>query len=246
MAHTPQTSLIVGADGGIGAAYLNACLATPAAANASTNYVLTSRRPVSACRPDLNWLQLDFSESSTLDQLQEQLTRYLKQIDRLIIASGLLHHVGLKPEKGLSQLKSHAMQHLFTANAAGPLAVLAALEPLLKDAESPKIAILSAQVGSIEDNHMGGWYSYRMSKAALNMGIKTAAIEMARWKNDPVVVAVHPGTTHSSLSKPFVVRRKAPVQSAASAGIRLQQLIEQLTPEDNGKFLTLDHQILPW
>ena len=93
---------------------------------------------------------------------------------------------------------------------------------------------------------MGGWYSYRMSKAALNMGIKTAAIEMARWKNDPVLVAVHPGTTHSPLSKPFVVRRKAPVQSAATAGARLHQLIEQLTPEDSGSFLTLDRKILPW
>ena len=102
------------------------------------------------------------------------------------------------------------------------------------------------QVGSIEDNQLGGWYSYRMSKAALNMGIKTAAIEIARWRNSPVLIAVHPGTTHSGLSKPFVQRRKAPVQTADAAALRLLALEQSLRPEQHGSFVTLDAKSLPW
>ena len=239
--------MVVGADGGLGAAYVDACSADVASSSSpSSEFCLTSRRPVSSVKSNIVWRQLDFERAETVANLQEELADELTHIDHLVIATGLLHDSKIQPEKGLSQLTQAKMQRLFTVNTAGPLGLLVACERLLKKARQPKICLLSAQVGSIEDNHLGGWYSYRMSKAALNMGIKTASIEMARWKNRPTIVAVHPGTTHSPLSRPFVARRKAPVQTAASAGMRLKALIDGLTPEQSGQLLTLDGNQLPY
>jgi NAD(P)-dependent dehydrogenase (short-subunit alcohol dehydrogenase family) len=101
-------------------------------------------------------------------------------------------------------------------------------------------------VGSIEDNRLGGWYGYRMSKAALNMGVRCLAIECSRWRSQPTIVAVHPGTTASNLSKPFTKTRTAPVQSPEQCATRLYQLIETLEPQQNGQFLKLSGEILPW
>ena len=256
-AMSSDTQLVISADGGIGAAYVNACLS--ADSHKPETMLLTSRREVSPLtresdksgksdksEPTLHWLQLDYEQSQFESDFVDALREKTSHIDTLVIASGILHRPGLSPEKNIGSLETENMRRLFDVNAAGPLALLAALEPLLKEAECPKIAVLSAQVGSIEDNGLGGWYSYRMSKAALNMGIKTAAIELARWKNSPTVISVHPGTTHSPLSQPFVKNRKAHVQSAATAGERLHRLVEQLDPEQTGTFVTLDGDILPW
>ena len=100
-------------------------------------------------------------------------------------------------------------------------------------------------MGSIEDNRLGGWYGYRMAKAALNMGVKTLAIESQRWRRAPIIVAVHPGTTKSNLSKPFTAQRKQ-LQSAAECGARCYRLIEGLTDTHSGTFLKLDGTQLPW
>ena len=243
--HSAQRNwVIVGADGGIGRALLDARLRSDAA-DASGQVVASGRREICSTDPRLHWLQLDY-ENDNGDQFASDVASRLDRIDTLVIATGLLHAAGLAPEKNINALTAQKMQRLFAVNAAGPLQTLARLTPLLKRSAQPRVAILSAQVGSIEDNQLGGWYSYRMSKAALNMGIKTAAIEIARWRNSPVLIAVHPGTTHSGLSKPFVQRRKAPVQTADAAALRLLALEQSLRPEQHGSFVTLDAKSLPW
>ena len=128
----------------------------------------------------------------------------------------------------------------------GPLAFFRNCLDLIKAAEQPVVAFLSAQVGSIEDNNSGGWYSYRMSKAALNMAVKSLAIECARFKNHPIVVAIHPGTTRTKLSEPFLKHRKAPVRDAIDSAASILDLVRGLTPEDSGSFLNTRGEIIPW
>ena len=130
-------------------------------------------------------------------------------------------------------------------NAGAPLTLFSRLQPILKRSNQPKVIFLSAQIGSIEDNRSGGWYSYRMSKAALNMGVRTAAIEAERWQNQASVVAVHPGTTRSSLSKPYTSRRQnllTPVQTATD----LYNLLDTIGPANSGQLMTRLGEPLPF
>ena len=150
------------------------------------------------------------------------------------------------PEKNIAQLDQHTAMQAYAINAAGPMLIFQACAGLLRASAAPKALFLSAQVGSIADNQLGGWYSYRMAKAALNMGIKTAAVEASRWRNPAAVVAVHPGTTRTALSRPFIQRRRAPVRSAADSAQRIHQLMAMLTAADTGRFLTADGEPLPW
>jgi NAD(P)-dependent dehydrogenase (short-subunit alcohol dehydrogenase family) len=194
----------------------------------------------------VSWRTLDLE---AVDSIEQNLRHWLDTLDRLdclICTAGILHDGELMPEKRLPQLQSADMHRIFQINAAGPLALLAGLEPLLKRAQRPKVFFLSAQVGSIEDNDLGGWYSYRMSKAALNMGLKTAAIEAGRWRNDAVVMAVHPGTTRTRLSAPFIRNRKQRVRSARETATQLCALLKRADAEHHGGFYTAAGKRLPW
>lgn len=131
---------------------------------------------------------------------------------------------------------------MFQVNTLGPAIVLRDFLPLL--APRGAMAMLSAKVGSIGDNRLGGWYAYRASKAALNMLIKTAAIELARTRPHSRLLSLHPGTVISGLSHPFRVADSARPADVAAA--RLLTLIDQLTPADSGHFFAYDGQRLPW
>jgi NAD(P)-dependent dehydrogenase (short-subunit alcohol dehydrogenase family) len=161
----------------------------------------------------------------------------------IVNAAGLLHTPQAMPEKRLGQLGYAQMEATFRANAFGPAMVLAHFAPLL-DPERGVLAVLSAKVGSIGDNRLGGWYSYRASKAALNMFVKTAAIEVQRSQPRAVLVALHPGTVDSALSAPFRGREigRTPAEAAAD----LLRVIDSLTPADTGSFRAYDGATLPW
>jgi NAD(P)-dependent dehydrogenase (short-subunit alcohol dehydrogenase family) len=161
----------------------------------------------------------------------------------IVNAAGLLHTRDFLPEKRLGQLHYAQMEATFRANAFGPALVLAHFAPLL-DRERGVLAVLSAKVGSIGDNRLGGWYSYRASKAALNMFVKTAAIEVARGNPRAVLVALHPGTVDSSLSAPF--RGHEIGRTPAVAAADLLRVIDSLTPADTGGFRAYDGATLPW
>jgi NAD(P)-dependent dehydrogenase (short-subunit alcohol dehydrogenase family) len=135
------------------------------------------------------------------------------------------------------------MAEVFRINALGPAMVLARFAPLL-DSSRGVFAVLSAKVGSIGDNRLGGWYSYRASKAALNMFVKTASIEMRRRNPSSVLVALHPGTVNSRLSAPF---KGAEIGRAASdAAADLLRVMDRVGPDDSGGFFSYNGERLPW
>lgn len=160
----------------------------------------------------------------------------------IVHAAGLLHRDQVKPEKSYSAIEAQALQAVFQVNTLGPALVLRHFLPLLDPRGA--MAMLSAKVGSIGDNRLGGWYAYRASKAALNMLIKTAAIELARTRPQSRLLSLHPGTVVSGLSQPF--RGASSARPAGIAAAELLTLIDQLTPADSGHFFAYDGERLPW
>jgi NAD(P)-dependent dehydrogenase (short-subunit alcohol dehydrogenase family) len=160
----------------------------------------------------------------------------------ILHTAGLLHRPGIAPEKSLNAIEADALQAVFQVNALGPALVLRHFLPLLD--KQGTMAMLSAKVGSIGDNRLGGWYAYRASKAALNMLIKTAAIELARSKPKARLLSLHPGTVISPLSQPF--RGATAARPADLAAAQMLQVIDSLGPEHSGSFHAYDGQPLPW
>jgi NAD(P)-dependent dehydrogenase (short-subunit alcohol dehydrogenase family) len=159
---------------------------------------------------------------------------------RLVIdATGFLHGDGFEPEKSLRQLDPAHLAHSFAINAIGPALLMKHFLPRLARRERAVFATLSARVGSISDNHLGGWYGYRAAKAALNQLVRTAAIELARSHREAVCVALHPGTVDTRLSEPFA-KAGLQVQAPDQAAERLLAVIEQLTPAESGALI--DHR----
>jgi NAD(P)-dependent dehydrogenase (short-subunit alcohol dehydrogenase family) len=171
----------------------------------------------------------------------------LPNLRLVFVATGLLHDGDdLQPEKALRALDPAALARNFAVNATGPALVLKHFAPLLPRQGKAVFAAISARVGSISDNRLGGWYSYRASKAALNMLLKTAAIELGRTRKELVVLGLHPGTVDTGLSKPFqsnVSEGKlfTPEQSARY----LLEVIDGVTPEHSGSVLAWDAQTVP-
>jgi NAD(P)-dependent dehydrogenase (short-subunit alcohol dehydrogenase family) len=147
------------------------------------------------------------------------------------------------PEKKLDDLNTEQLLELMKINAIGPALTIKHFSKLL-DPQNSIMVTLSAKVGSIEDNRLGGWYSYRASKAALNMLIKTASIEWARTKPNTALIAMHPGTVNSRLSKPF--RGEQIGRPALDAVADMFAVIEGLKKEDLGSFVSYSGEKLPW
>ena len=163
----------------------------------------------------------------------------------LIDATGLLHGPGLQPEKTWQQLDPVQMAQAFAINAIGPALLMKHFLPLLPREGRSVFATLSAKVGSIGDNHLGGWYSYRASKAALNQLVRTAAIELRRRQPQALCVALHPGTVATGLSAPFA-KTGLQVQAPDHAAARLLGLIDGFQAADSGGFFNHDGSVLPW
>lgn len=169
--------------------------------------------------------------------------------DWTLNASGLLHAAGADkmPEKRLSQLTPSFLAANIQANTYTSIAIAQFLDPLYTREDPFRLVCLSAMVGSIGDNRAGGWYSYRMSKAALNMFVKTLSIEWQRRYPFACVAAIHPGTTDTPLSAPFqhsISREK--LYSPALSAQRICHVLSGLTPTDSGNFFHWDGTILPW
>ena len=156
----------------------------------------------SESRPEVEYLACDYSDTA-LTALAERLTDAKADVVRLVICNGVLQGDDYRPERALSQLDLTAMRQVFEINTFLPMRILAALTPALKQSVGTRVAVLSARVGSIEDNRLGGWYSYRGSKSALTMMLKCAALEMSRVNPAVKILAYHPGTVDTPLSRPF-------------------------------------------
>ena len=195
-------ALVVGASGGIGSALVTALLS-----EGKVNHVLAASGSDVAAEStisssDVTWLPYHYNESS-ITGVVKQLSDLGASITRVCICNGILHGKNLRPEKRLEDLNSESLKTLFYANSILPILWLKALRGLCNGDGRCCIAVLSARVGSISDNRLGGWYGYRSSKAALNMLLKTAAVEYARRNKNVKLISFHPGTTDTDLSKPF-------------------------------------------
>jgi NAD(P)-dependent dehydrogenase (short-subunit alcohol dehydrogenase family) len=163
----------------------------------------------------------------------------------VLVATGVLQGEGIAPEKSWRDLDPAALARSFAVNAIGPALLMKHLLPLLPRTGRAVFAALSARVGSIGDNRLGGWYGYRASKAALNQLVRTAAIELRRSHPEAICVALHPGTVDTPLSAPFA-RAGLEIQAPALAARRLLQVIDTLTPAESGAFIDNRGQSIPW
>jgi NAD(P)-dependent dehydrogenase (short-subunit alcohol dehydrogenase family) len=164
-----------------------------------------------------------------------------KPLDLVIVATGLLHDGALQPEKSLRDLTADKFARIFAANTITPALVAKHFIPKLNKTQPAVFAALSARVGSISDNQLGGWYAYRASKAALNMVIKNAAIEVGRSNRNAIIVGLHPGTVDSALSQPFKANVAADhLFSPAYAAQQLCAVLASLSPAQTGKVFAWD------
>ncbi|WP_164156345.1 SDR family NAD(P)-dependent oxidoreductase [Sandarakinorhabdus rubra] len=165
--------------------------------------------------------------------------------DLVVIATGVLHGEGLSPEKANNQLSADALATSFAVNTIGPALVAKAVLPLMPRGRKSVLAALSARVGSTADNRLGGWHSYRASKAALNQLIRTMAIEQARRNPAQILLALHPGTVDTGLSKPFQTGVKTLFTPEESAR-HLLAVIDAATPAQTGLLIDWQGAVIPF
>ncbi len=166
------------------------------------------------------------------------------KIKIFINAIGYLHDNYYSPEKKLQDINLEYMKKCFEINTIPTALMIKYFCPLMIKEEKSIFASISAKVGSISDNYLGGWYSYRASKAALNQIIKTSSIEQKRLNKNLIMVSVHPGTVNTKLSSPFIGKRK--VQTPSEAATKIINLLETLTVADSGLFFDYNKNILPF
>ena len=227
-----RRAVVIGASGGIGAALVDRLAA------AGADVVALARR--AEARPGRSVGAIDLEDEASIARAAERLAA-AGEVDLIIVAAGLLHGGGVTPEKSYRDLGADQLAAYFAVNSIGPALVAKHFLPLLRRRERAVFAALSARVGSIGDNRLGGWYGYRASKAALNMLVKTLAIELARSRPDALCVALHPGTVDTGLSRPF--QRGVPTGklfTPAFAAERLLAVIDGLAPGDSGRCFAWD------
>ena len=231
---------VIGASGSIG----SECVKYFAASQSSVVYAL-SRSVKNFGYSNVKSYSIDLLEESSVELAAQQCGADGK-LDVVIVASGMLHQDGVSPEKSLKDISIKNMERVFSINTFGPALVAKYFLPILSRKKRVFFAALSARVGSISDNRLGGWYSYRASKAALNMLIKTASIEYARQNRLGVVVGLHPGTVASELSAPF--QKNVPAEKLFSADFsvaKMMSVLENLNAEDSGKVFAWDGKGIP-
>lgn len=222
-------ALVIGASGGIGEALVHALKNS-----ASFSHVYAAQRKPGDRVADTS-LPLDLEDEQSIEQAVKHATAD-GPLSLVITATGLLHDGELQPEKSWRSLSADNMARSFAVNCTGPALVLKHVLPTLARHEHSVVATLSARVGSISDNRLGGWYAYRSAKAALNMVIKTASIELARTKPSAAVVGLHPGTVNTTLSQPFQANvPEGKLFDRSRAAHQLLTVLNGITRSDSGK-----------
>lgn len=237
----PLTVALIGASGGIGSAFLNAFQQDD---NIETIYAF-SRSALDKTDPKTKPAALDYSREDSVAKAVRELPADVT-FDLIVIAAGLLHDQTLQPEKSLKGIDLDNFTKVFAANTFGPALVAKYFLPRLKKDSRAVFAALSARVGSIADNRIGGWYAYRSSKAALNMIIKCASIEMGRRYKKSVIIGLHPGTVDTALSEPFQGHVKPEkLFTPEYAADCLIKVINKAGHEDSGKVFAWDGGEIP-
>ena len=190
--------------------------------------------------------QVDPCNANHLDVLTSEIRVHTEQLDFAINCVGFLHTELIKPEKSLKDIQLSALLEYFRVNSISSILVSKHLHPLFRHKKPSVLAHISAKVGSIGDNRLGGWYGYRASKAALNMFVKTASIEYKQRGCQTILVAMHPGTTDTQLSKPYQSAIKHRVLSVDETAQRILASLDKLQAAQNGSFLDPDGDEIPW
>jgi NAD(P)-dependent dehydrogenase (short-subunit alcohol dehydrogenase family) len=235
--HDPANVVVAGASGGIGQALVSALQADARVGKIAA----LSRKPLHAGIPGLDHHVLDFFDETAIASVASACAAP-GPIDLVIVATGILHREpDIGPEKRIADLDANAMSEVLQVNTIIPALLAKHFLPYLRRDAKSAFAAISARVGSIGDNRLGGWVSYRASKAALNMVIKTVAIEQSRSHPGSVVVTLHPGTTDTPLSRPF--QRNVPEDKLFTPEFvadRLLGVLDNVTAEDSGGFFAWD------
>ncbi|WP_319546189.1 SDR family NAD(P)-dependent oxidoreductase [Ruegeria conchae] len=220
-----ETALIIGASGGIGRALSD----------------LLQARGVEVTRLSRSVDGFDLTDPDGVARILNTLS---DPFDLIIVASGALEINGAEPEKSIRAVSARAMMDQFALNAIGPALVLKQAHRLLPRDRKAAFVVLSARVGSIEDNRLGGWVSYRASKAAVNQIVHTAAIELARTHKQAACVVMHPGTVKTAFTKKYLGRH--PAVEPEEAAENLLAVISGLSPTDTGGFFDWAGKRVPW
>lgn len=225
-------AIVVGSSGGIGGALLSHLSAQP-----RFSTVLGLARISSP--------PIDLADEPSIVAAARHVEALRSDLRLVIDATGILHGDGLSPEKTWRDLDAAQLARAFAVNAIGPALLMKHFLPLLPRQGRSVFATLSARVGSIGDNRLGGWYGYRASKAALNQLVRTAAIELGRRQPAALCVALHPGTVATSLSSPFA-KAGLDVQTPEQAAGHLLEVIDHLPPGSSGGFFDHRGDPVPW
>ncbi|MGD8977260.1 MAG: SDR family oxidoreductase [Gammaproteobacteria bacterium] len=252
MNESGYTALIQGASRGIGLEFVRQLADRPEVARVFAS----CRDPASADalgalddgHARVEALALDVEDEDSIRAAAGQVSDRVSRLDLLINCAGLLHDGReMEPERRLDQLDPVNVHRSFAVNAIGPALVVKHFRPLLQASERAVVANISARVGSISDNRLGGWYAYRASKAAQNMLTRSMAIELGRGSRPVTLISLHPGTVDTDLSRPF--QRNVPdgkLFSTERAVGQLLAIIDGVTPADSGRFFAWDGSEIPW
>ena len=233
MEHVPENIVVIGSSGSIGRA-----LADQLALQFPTAHLHRVSRDGD--------VKIDYDDEQSIEGAAKACAE-LGPLDFVIVANGILHTDDFMPERSLRELSAEKFHAVFQANTITPALIAKHFLPKLSREKRSVFAALSARVGSISDNRLGGWYAYRASKAALNMIIKNAAIEHSRRCKRSIIIGLHPGTVDSTLSKPFQKNvAESQLFTPQYSAQKLINVLEELTPEQTGKCFAWDGQeVLP-
>ena len=231
-----ENIIIIGASGAIGSSFINYY----ANQNPSNIIYSLTRREIKYSNNNIKNILIDIEDEQTIVSAASICSQH-GSFDKIIVATGILHDENLSPEKSFRHLEKEKFERVFSVNTFGPAIIARYFIPLLNKEKTSFFGVLSARVGSISDNKIGGWYSYRASKAALNMIIKSLSIEVARNNPNAIIVGLHPGTVDSNLSNPFQKNVSdgklfTPDHSIA----KMTNVINSLTTRDTGNCFAWD------
>ncbi|MEP1207027.1 MAG: SDR family NAD(P)-dependent oxidoreductase [Rhizobiaceae bacterium] len=234
---------MIGASGGIGSAFVDHLLARD-----SVEKVYGFSRSGRLARSNERLIAgaLDYGEPESIAAAAELVKRD-GPVDLVIVATGLLHaEDGFAPEKSLRQLNADSLSRAYLVNAIGPMLVAKHFLPLMVKQQKSVFAALSARVGSISDNQIGGWYGYRAAKAGLNQLLRTASIEHQRRWPHGVIIGLHPGTVDTGLSQPFQRNVAADkLFTAQDSTLKMLRVIDGVTAQHSGQVLAYDGSAVP-
>jgi NAD(P)-dependent dehydrogenase (short-subunit alcohol dehydrogenase family) len=239
-------ALVIGAGRGIGLEFVHQLLADQQVSKLYATYRQATDTLLQIVDPRLQCIAVDVTSEAQI-VAATQIIQTSGCLHLVVNCVGILHTDQIQPEKSLRHINSERLLQYFQTNSIGAVLWAKHLQPLFKHPEKSIFASISAKVGSIGDNQLGGWYGYRASKVALNMLMRNVAIEYRRTCPNAIVVLLHPGTTDTELSQPF--QANVPPDKLFTVDRTVRQLltvINQLENSDSGTFYNWDGTKLPW